>query len=240
MLIKQSGEVVNNMIIFARKHLLLILFAFIVVLGVVFSTILLNIENKSEEGIWEVVNQDQVFSIEEDLESDYSELDEIVPGKSTREDVERINGLPFSIFTSDSEMYMYYNTPSEIDQNIVFLRNRIVVHVLENVYSDYRGIFSNFVDKYGDRPLILYSEETEFPWYIWLDNGIAVESSNNIDISKILYFVPQSTTRFVVRIAPSLNLVASLEEHIENFLVDGEFEEFLINEEGKELLNKEE
>ena len=125
------------MLAFLKKHYFLILIAIFVALGVVAVFLVLTGKDEVEQ---KIIDPDQGPPTA-DLEADYSNLDEIIPGEHMREDVEKIAGLPYSIATLDNILYMYYKTPvdafTEFD-NIVGLRNGVVFFVLENVFSDYR------------------------------------------------------------------------------------------------------
>ena len=61
------------------------------------------------------------------LESDYSQLNKIVSGKSTSEDVKVINGEPYKVDKQAKGTYMWYPTPLAGYSNVVFLKNNLVL-----------------------------------------------------------------------------------------------------------------
>ncbi|MEX2144978.1 MAG: hypothetical protein WD712_01160 [Candidatus Spechtbacterales bacterium] len=213
------------MIDFIKKHIFLLAISLFLVIGVV--AIILTLTSGEDESAVlerEVVDPDQAPPTM-DLEADYSRINEIIPGESTREDVEKIIGRPYTVSTHDVFTYMYYKTPIEFFENVVALRGETVYYALEYVYSDYRGAFSDYTDKYGEPDLVYWSNESEWPWHIFLEEGVAVESSNLQDITGVLYFVPQSEASFYYRIASSpgldtLALEQQLEQHEEPYTED--------------------
>lgn len=143
------------------------------------------------------------------FDKDYSRLNKIVPGKSTLDDVEKINGLPAKISIVGDKTYLYYSTPSKDITNKVLVRYGVVVYALENVFSLYRGKYSDYVTKFGNPELNLYSGSAEdYPWYVFLKNGVAIQSSNNYVVT-IVYFAPQNETNFMHNIASELGLTKS-------------------------------
>ncbi len=138
------------------------------------------------------------------IEKDYSRLDEIYPGKSTRSEVERINGDPKSVTTEGDKTYLHYQTPLENFTNTVALENNRVVYSRENVFGPYRGSVSDFKAKYGTPNLRLF--EDNYPWSIYLKRGIAFQHDAR-DVLAVIYFVPQSKESFMGTLARELELM---------------------------------
>src|SRR3989344_2397464 len=208
------------MLAFLKKHYFLMLIAIFVALGVVAVFLVLTGKDEVEQ---KIIDPDQGPPTA-DFEADYSNLDEIIPGEHMREDVEKIAGLPYSIATLDNILYMYYKTPvdafTEFD-NIVGLRNGVVFFVLENVFSDYRGGYSDYTAKYGEPSVVFYQPANDdWPIHVFLDAGIALESSNLIDVTKVLYFVPQSETAFTYRVANLFGWETEIHNHEETYTGD--------------------
>ena len=53
------------------------------------------------------------------FQKDYSSLNKLFPGKSTKEDAIKLNGQPLSAKTKENKTFLYYPTPSESYKNIV-------------------------------------------------------------------------------------------------------------------------
>ncbi len=140
------------------------------------------------------------------LEEDYSRLNRVVPGKSTLNDLLRINGKPQSVSTKNDKTYLYYKTPLEGFQNLVSLKDNKVDYVIENVFGSYRGDVASFKTKYGDPDLILYDNNTLYPWFIYLKGGVAIENDKR-DIGRIMYFVPKDKNNFMTTIAKELKML---------------------------------
>lgn len=147
-----------------------------------------------------------------DLERDYSRLDEITPGKSTLDDVIRINGRPQSVKKEANKTYMNYKTPLPPFTNTVLAENNIVVYSIEKVFGSYRGSVADYEARYGKQDLILFDEDN-YPWYVYLKRGIAIENDGK-DVGTILYFIPQDKESFMATIAGELNF--SLDPYAEN------------------------
>lgn len=140
----------------------------------------------------------------DDFTKDYSSLYKTTPGKSSPPEVIKINGSPNSVVKKENKTYFYYNTPSRDFKNIVLFENDIEVFALENIFGDYRGDFQSFSKAYG-QSIKLYDKNSPFIWHVFLQKGIGVET-NEKDITKVLYFVPQDENSFLVSISGELNL----------------------------------
>lgn len=140
-----------------------------------------------------------------DFNKDYSLLYKVVPGKSTMNDVIKINGRPQTQQTNGDKTYLYYQTPSADYKNVVLLQGDVVVYTLENIFGNYRGNIETFKKKYGDSNITVYEKGNDFPWYIYLNRGLGVQSSSGL-ITALLYFQPQGEQSFFSNIGNDLNL----------------------------------
>ncbi len=139
-----------------------------------------------------------------DFTKDYSSLNKLFPGKSTKEDVIKTNGVPLSTTTNADETTFYYPTPSKEFQNTVVFKNNVELYSIENVFGSYRGTYKDFQNAYAGSPLTLYNtSEDPFVWQIFLNQGLGAET-NGRDIIKIIYFVPQKENEFLSTIAKSV------------------------------------
>ena len=139
-----------------------------------------------------------------DFKKDYSSLNKVIPGKSTTEDVKKINGLPNSLVEENNKTYFYYNTPSSDFKNLVVFENNVEVYALENIFGNYRGTFDNFLKAYGT-PKTFYKKGGLFVYKIFLSYGLGVETDEK-DILKIIYFVPMTESEFLQSVAKELGL----------------------------------
>jgi hypothetical protein len=140
------------------------------------------------------------------IEAQYSNLNQLIPGKSTLEDIDNVAGIPVTLQKTENKVVLYYNTPVKEVKNKVLVKNGVVYFILENVFGNYRGTYDEYVNSFGQPDFILYENTGLFyPWYVFLQRGVMVQSANNI-ITKIVYFIPQSENDFFNNIAPELNL----------------------------------
>jgi len=147
--------------------------------------------------------------IPSDFTQSYNSFNQLSPGKSDLKTIEQINGPAISSTKSGNKTYLYYQTPSADYQNTVALKNGVLSYSLENVFGDYRGVYSDYTAAYGQPDLTLYNKNsTDFQWFIFLKQGLGLEVGGN-DIAQILYFIPQSKNSFISNLAPELNLVES-------------------------------
>lgn len=142
-----------------------------------------------------------------DLEKNYSNLNKVVPGKSTFNDVKKLNGAPQSVSRLDDKTYLYYKTPLERYINKVLIEKNIVVYSVENVFGSYRGKVSDYSSKYGLPDITLFEKGDSYSWYVYLNEGIAIENDGK-DVGAILYFIPQNKNSFMQTIARELNFVS--------------------------------
>lgn len=139
----------------------------------------------------------------QELNKDYgSRLYQTAPGKSTTEDVKKINGSPNSVVEKNNKIYFYYNTPSSDFKNLVVFENNVEVYALENIFGNYRGTFDNFLKVYGT-PKTFYKKGGLFVYKIFLSYGLGVETDEK-DILKIIYFVPMTESDFLQSVAKEL------------------------------------
>lgn len=147
-----------------------------------------------------------VTPLPSNFEADYSRLRLLKPGISTLQDVIKINGNPSSTTRFGDKTLLYYQTPSFDYKNEVLVINDVVVYALDNVFSDRQGYYSNYISKYGQPDFVLYGDDINgFPWYVFLKQGLVIQSSNN-SISAIIYFAPQSEALFMRNIALNIGL----------------------------------
>lgn len=139
-------------------------------------------------------------------EENYSNMNYLRPGKSTIDETIKVNGQPKTTSSFGSKTTLAYNTPNSSYENIAVFENGILQYALEYVYSSYRGFLSDYIKTYGS-PVVLYSEaQDRFDWYLFLDKGIGIESSNN-DITRVLYFIPQDKNTFLSGVGKDLGIV---------------------------------
>lgn len=139
------------------------------------------------------------------LGNDYSKIDELKPGVSTLDEIIKINGRPESLRNEGNKTYLFYSTPISVHLNTLVLENNKLVYSLENVFGEYRGSVAEIKSKYGEPDLVLYMQNNSYPWFIYLQQGIAIENDGK-DIGAILYFIPQSHSAFTNTIAKDLKL----------------------------------
>lgn len=145
------------------------------------------------------------------LEEDYSQLKDIELGISTENDVQKINGKPYKVVKESGKTYFYYATPLEEVKNKVIFKNNRAIFAQEHIFENYRGSFTNYVGGFGSEDIVLY-EDDSYPWYVYLDDGVMIQSTNDL-ITGLVYFLPQDRKSFFDRIAPELNLS---EDNLEN------------------------
>lgn len=142
----------------------------------------------------------QTFS----FDKDYSILNKTFPGKSTIDDVKKTNGAPNEVVNKNSKIYFYYKTPSSDFKNVVVFNNGAEEYAIENIFGSYRGNYDSFVKAYG-QGIAAYDKDFPYVWQIFLNSGVGVET-NNIDVVKIIYFVPQSEGSFFAGIGKEVGL----------------------------------
>lgn len=179
-----------------------ILFFSVLIIGIILLVVFLLLQKKPSPQTTQ-----KPLPVSSDFSKSYSKFNYLKPGKSTYEDVVKLNGYPLSASTFGEKTYLYYPTPSKNDRNVILLSNKIVVYALENVYGDYRGKYLDYVGTYVTPSLTLYTSDSVngLNWYVFLDKGIAIES-NQIDITKILYFIAQDKNSFITSVATDLGL----------------------------------
>jgi hypothetical protein len=141
-------------------------------------------------------------------DQNYNNFSQLSPGKSTLDEVQKTNGPAVSSTKQGNETYLYYQTPSVEYKNTVVLKNDVVYYTLDNVFGDYKGVYSDYTTAYGQPDLHLYNSDPNklFDWYIFLKVGIGVENSDG-GITRILYFTPKSKSDFMNGIAKEIGLV---------------------------------
>lgn len=148
-----------------------------------------------------------VIPVPTDVKKDYSRIIYLTPGKSTYDDVLKTLGSPVSETNVGGKRVLNYPTPNTSFENVVVLQDNIESFAVEHVYSSYRGVYSDYTKKLGQPDLHLYSKTEEgFDWYIFLNKGLGIESSNN-EITRIVYFVPQDKSSFMGSVGGFLGLL---------------------------------
>lgn len=123
-----------------------------------------------------------------------TDFSKIFPGKSTKDDVIKINGLPSRAETKNGRGYFYYNTKSSDLKDVVVFENGFELYALEHVASE-QEISLDAIKALG-KYKTYYSSYSPFIWYVFLNRGVAVETDEK-EILKILYFVPQQEPEFL-------------------------------------------
>lgn len=188
----------------AQNKILVILAA--AVLVVFFVLILLIILPSKSSPVMQVSLQATPIPIPTDTSINYSNFNKLTPGKSTLNDVEKINGAPSRISTVGDKTYLYYPTPVKGFENKVLIRYGVVIYAVENVFANYRGYYDSYTKPFGSPDFAMYSTDGfDYPWYVFLTSGLAVQSSGNY-ITGIIYFSPQNKTNFINNISSDIGL----------------------------------
>lgn len=146
------------------------------------------------------------FPVPKDTAVNYSNFNELKPGNSTLSDVEKINGAPSRTSKDGDKTYLFYNTPVKGLENKILIRYGVVIYAFENVYADYRGRYDSYTKSFEPANITLYSaNDFGYPWYVFLNKGVAVQSTNNY-ITGIIYFSPQNKTNFMTNVAGDFGL----------------------------------
>lgn len=147
-----------------------------------------------------------------DTTKNYSNINRLVPGKSTFDDVIKINGKPESYSTFGNKTYLYYPTPLGGYRNVVLLENKKVLYAEERVFGPYRGTLVDFQNRYNGSFVKMYQEGEPFTWYVYLDRGLGIKSDLQGTIGAIVYFVPMSKKEFIKNVATDLGITEELRE----------------------------
>lgn len=142
-----------------------------------------------------------------DINIDYSSIYKTVPGKSTIQEVLKINGEPIKKEEKNNKTYLYYGTPGSTVFNVVVFEKNIEAYAVENIFGNYRGYFSTFQKAYGESETLLFNKmDDPLVWHIFLKKGIGVETDGK-DIMKIVYFVPGDESRFLESVGTDFGIV---------------------------------
>lgn len=143
-----------------------------------------------------------------DFNVDYSKINLLIPGKSTIEDVERINGKPESKVNVENNVYFYYKTPSADYKNVVAIKDGIVQYAKENIFRGLRGTYMDYQTRFGNPSLTLYdiNNPLNLEVSVFLKYGVAVGHQDDY-VAWILYFTPQEGSAFIKSIAADLKLL---------------------------------
>lgn len=138
------------------------------------------------------------------FDKDYSALNKTFPGKSTMDDVKKINDAPDKTENKNGKIYFYYKTPSSDFKNVVVFNNGVEEYAIENIFGSYRGNYDSFVKVYG-QGVAAYDKDFPYIWQVFPDSGIGIET-NTIDVIKIIYFVPQNEESFFSGVGKEVGL----------------------------------
>ncbi|MCL6096894.1 MAG: hypothetical protein M1444_04440 [Patescibacteria group bacterium] len=135
-----------------------------------------------------------------------SSISTIIPGKTSDSDLQKIIGEPLSRTKDGSLTIFNYATSQKNFTDTVSLKQDIVYYTVENVFDDSTyGTTSDFVSKIGDSYTKLYDNAEGLYWYIYLNQGVGVET-NGSQVLKIVRFSPQDLSFFLSGIGASLGI----------------------------------
>lgn len=152
-------------------------------------------------------------------------------GIMTTKELITIKGKPIGSVPKGGADIVYFNTSNPYfkdealieDGRIVNLNDEAlieggnVVYLMENIFDSSRGTYSSFTQAYNDGVLKLYDED--YPWYISLKGGVGIQT-DEIDILKIVFFVPQSEKAFMGSVAPYLGISKEIPEDNEPEIIN--------------------
>ena len=137
------------------------------------------------------------------LEEEYSNLNKLIPGKNTVNDVIKTNGYPQDTLSENGKTYLYYNTPFEELNNVVLIENNVVTYAHEWIFGNQRGTYDKNSSPLGPPGLILYSEDAfDLPWFAFPEKGTMIRVSDVV-ITEAVYFVPQDKESFLKSVVVS-------------------------------------
>ena len=121
----------------------------------------------------------------------------IIPGKTSGADLQKIVGTPSSQTQDGLLTNLSYPTTENNFTDTVSLKQDVVFYTIENVFDDSNyGTTQDFVSKIGSSYTRLYDNAEGFYWYIYLNQGLGVET-NGTQILKLVRFVPQDLSSFL-------------------------------------------
>lgn len=113
----------------------------------------------------------------------------LVPGKSTENDVLKTVGNPAKIKQVGGKKYFYYDTKFKDFKDEIVLENGTESFAAENVFDSSQGSQDSFRQAFGDGDV--YFDGSPFGWRVFPTNGIGIQTDGK-EILKILYFVPNN------------------------------------------------
>lgn len=193
-----------NTNIFAQNKALIVIAAVLVIVFFVFIFLMFSVVKSNTTS--NIPPGATPIPVTKDTKVDYSNIDKLIPGTSTLEDTEKLNGAPSRTSKVGDKTYLYYQTPIRGIENKVLIRYGVVIYAFENVYAEYRGSYESYTSPLGSPDVTMYANAGfDYPWHVFLKSGVAVQSSGTY-ITGILYFVPQSKASFVTNIANDFGL----------------------------------
>jgi outer membrane protein assembly factor BamE (lipoprotein component of BamABCDE complex) len=139
-------------------------------------------------------------------------IDNIVPGKFTEDEVIRKLGKPSSTLISGSKKTLFYisNNPN-IDHEIEILDNK--VNIIRKQVTEKDNIKKkDLLDKYGTPEYLLYGPiyTARIVLYAYPNRGLAFLASENSDfVLNIWYFIPTDLDNFIKKYAQEYSLETS-------------------------------
>lgn len=134
-----------------------------------------------------------------------AELSILFPGQTKKEDIFKKTGEPSSVETKNGRTYLYYETQNSSFRDVVVLENDIEKYALENIFSEDELSLESSLKSFGEYQKY-YSETGPFLWYVFLRNGVALETDEK-DVLQILYFIPQEEEVFLAFFGEELGII---------------------------------
>jgi hypothetical protein len=199
----------NSLLILKRNFFVVLIFILFLIFIPVVIYLQFGTKNPTPQTQTPTINI-HLTPVPSDFNQSYANFNQLVPGKSDLNAVEKINGPAVSSSNNGNELNLYYDTPSNDYKNTVVLKSGLLYYSLENVFGNYRGAYTDYVTNYGQPDIHLYNSDPNklFDWYIFLKVGIGVENSDG-GITRILYFTPESKEDFANGIAKEVGLTTN-------------------------------
>jgi hypothetical protein len=143
------------------------------------------------------------------FKTNYSNFNNLVPGKNNKNDVISLNGKPESEAVMGTKTYLYYSTPSLGIKNVAVLENNVLLYATEEVFAKYRGSPNDYAVTFGAPEITMYDKTDEvIEWRVYPSHGIAIAVApfENV-VVKITYFIPQTKNSFINSLSKELGLV---------------------------------
>ncbi len=200
-----------NLIKAKLKLILIILLGVAIFIGIF---LLVFLKTPSEDKPTKSADRAPIKTIDKNVPyAEYTDINLLIPGKTTEEEAVAILGEPKGIFTLEGKKYLIYDTPFENFTNFVVIQNSIVSYALENVFADYRGTLNKYINKFGKEDAIFYESTDEGAWHVFLEEGVAVKTLGVL--REILYFKPQDQASFFNNFKDEINILTTKNEEID-------------------------